>query len=106
MGGIFENFIIADILKQISHSGLSNSFYFFRDKTGHEVDLILESDGKTQLFEIKLGSVFHDDFLNGMRYFEKISKLSPDKTIIYSGETQKRSDVSVINWRSVDKIIL
>ncbi|HCA42352.1 MAG TPA: hypothetical protein DEP28_03785 [Bacteroidetes bacterium] len=44
-GQIFENFVIMEIIKQISWSKVKPKVYFYRDLNGNEVDLILELRG-------------------------------------------------------------
>jgi len=43
-GALFENFIIAEVLKENYYGGLGFNLYFWRTKHGAEVDLILEKD--------------------------------------------------------------
>jgi len=52
-GALFENFIIAEILKENYYSGLGFNLYFWRTKQGAEVDLVLEKDDQLIGVEIK-----------------------------------------------------
>jgi predicted AAA+ superfamily ATPase len=52
-GAILENYVVAEILKSYSNRGCGYSAYYYRDKDGKEIDLILESDGKLHPIEIK-----------------------------------------------------
>ena len=47
-GGIFENFIIGEFLKQRYNQGLDGNLYFWRDKLGREVDLLLD-EGQSRI---------------------------------------------------------
>lgn len=47
-GALFENFAIVDILKQRLNKGLPSNLYFWRDKAGHEIDLVGEWGGNIQ----------------------------------------------------------
>ncbi len=55
IGGMWENFIIAERLKYIRNKGGRNKFYFWRVYTGGEVDLVETLGKKMWGFEIKYG---------------------------------------------------
>lgn len=52
-GALFENFIIAEAMKQNSYSGNQNRLYYWRNKNGSEVDLVIESPEGLAGIEIK-----------------------------------------------------
>lgn len=71
-GNLFENFVINEIQKQFYNEALIAPIYFWRDKTGHEVDCIIERNGKITAVEIKSGQTFHGDFTDGLDYVGKL----------------------------------
>ncbi len=52
-GPIFETWVMAELLKSYLHNGLTPPFYFYRDKEGREIDLLVMRDGVTYPVEIK-----------------------------------------------------
>ncbi|MEI8232815.1 MAG: ATP-binding protein [bacterium] len=53
-GGVWENFIISEFEKKRRNDGLQLSFYFYREYSGQEVDLVVEDYHKTyRCYEIK-----------------------------------------------------
>lgn len=52
-GAIFENYVIAEFIKQNSNRLYKSSFYFWRTYEKKEIDLIEEREGKLFGFEIK-----------------------------------------------------
>ncbi|MBI1812956.1 DUF4143 domain-containing protein, partial [Candidatus Peregrinibacteria bacterium] len=52
-GPLFETFVVGEIIKSYFLRGLPPPITFFRDKEGHEVDLLIEADGALHPFEIK-----------------------------------------------------
>jgi len=53
-GPIFETFVINEIIKSYSNSGILDlPFYFYRDKDGNEIDLLIENSGTLYPIEIK-----------------------------------------------------
>ena len=84
-GALFENLVILEILKQRLNKGLPANLYFWRDATGHEVDLIAEWGGTIQAFEIKAGSTLKPDLIKNIRYFCDLAKTAKGH-LIYTGE--------------------
>ncbi len=54
-GALWENFIISERLKRILNHRLSTKLYFWRTYDQQEIDIIEETDGKLETFEIKAG---------------------------------------------------
>ncbi|MGL9779333.1 MAG: DUF4143 domain-containing protein [Wolbachia sp.] len=44
-GALFENLIVLEIFKKRLNQGLPANLYFWRDRTGHEIDLLAEWGG-------------------------------------------------------------
>jgi uncharacterized protein len=87
-GAFLENFVVLEIVKQLSWSGLYLKPYHFSIHGGSEVDLILE-DRKKQLFGIEIkstASVNQNDF-KGLRRLAEIAGNKFQKGIVlYSGD--------------------
>lgn len=105
-GPLFENFVVAELLKARLHHGRNGNIYFFRDNVGNEVDVILENGSSIKPVEIKLGSTISDDFFKGLRYYKKINKKNCAKPVlIYGGiDDQKRSDFNVFSYRNAQQV--
>jgi predicted AAA+ superfamily ATPase len=97
-GSLFENFVIAEALKTNAHNNLKRQFYFYRDNSGKEVDLIMHKDLKILPYEIKSSQTYNTEFINNLKYFSKLLELNEIGNVIYAGETQKRSDYTVYNY--------
>ncbi len=52
-GALMETYVISEIIKSYIHNGLQPNMYFYRDKTGKEIDLILEQNLTLYPIEIK-----------------------------------------------------
>jgi predicted AAA+ superfamily ATPase len=105
-GCLFESFIISELQKQRYNIGREPNLYFWRDKTGHEVDCIIEKAMELIPVDIKSGKTISSDFFDGIDYWCELSGNKPEASfLIYGGdEDQKRSKGNVLGWRSVDKI--
>ncbi len=57
-GALFENYVVADILKKIKHSALDAELYYFRTADKAEIDLIVDRKINQDFIEIKKSSTF------------------------------------------------
>lgn len=106
-GGIFENWVITELLKEQANRGEVPSVYFWRDKEGHEVDAVIESGPAWHAIEIKSGRTVAGDFFDGLDFWRK---QSPDADIrpwlVYGGETaQARERGKVVPWREIEGLL-
>lgn len=105
-GGVFESFVLSNLMKNQLNNNKDPSLYFWRDQQGHEVDCILEQGSDLLPIEIKSGKTVSPDYFKGLNYWNKLSEASPDKSfLIYGGNSnQKRSNAQVLSWKDLDKI--
>jgi uncharacterized protein len=102
-GAVFENLIITEKKKQIENEGSTNSLFFWRDKTGNEIDLITDNHKTIAIAEIKAGETINADFWRTLLYFEKLYESVLEKTVYYGGTAlQKRSGkLTIAGWQSL-----
>jgi len=100
-GSIYENYVIAEYIKRQFHAGIRPSAFFWRDQSGHEVDLIIERDSVIRAVEIKSAETLNPELFDGLRWFSGQTGLSSaDCTLVYGGkEEQTRSAGRVFPWR-------
>jgi predicted AAA+ superfamily ATPase len=88
-GALFENLILLEILKGRMNKGLPSNLYFWRDRTGNEVDLIGEWGGAIHAMEIKYGATFQEAYIKNLKYFAELCKQQPEvkllSYLIYTG---------------------
>lgn len=73
-GAFFETFVIMEILKSYYHNGEHPSFYYYRDNTGVEIDLLISSNGALYPIEIKKTSNPSKDMIKNFRILEKTNQ--------------------------------
>ncbi|HMV43588.1 MAG TPA: ATP-binding protein [Leptospiraceae bacterium] len=105
-GGIFENFVIMDLYKQFTNKGQIPPFYYWQDKHGKEIDLVIELGNKHLPIEIKSGKTISTDFFNNLNHYKKIGDASVLKgCVVYGGdEIQKRTDADVFSWKNLSSL--
>jgi predicted AAA+ superfamily ATPase len=88
-GNLFENLIIADIVKGALNKGIRPEMYFFRDSHGNEVDLLIRESGVIRPVEIKSAGTFSVDFIKGLERFQALGiKRVTTGAILYNGKQQ------------------
>jgi len=96
-GPLFENMIVSEMLKERFNVGLQDNLFFWRDKTGNEVDILLDDAGKLTSIELKSGETISQDFFKGLDYFSTLNSNPVKKLLIYGGKlAQNRSDGTVV----------
>lgn len=52
-GAILENYVVGEILKSYQNAARDCLLWYYRDKSSHEIDLVMEGDGQLHPLEIK-----------------------------------------------------
>ena len=96
-GALFENAVVAEVLKHRFNRGLQPNLSFFRDARGLECDLFYETGHGIGAIEIKAGSTVNSDYF---RSLDRVADLVPEvtaKAVVYGGtQRQSRSDYEVV----------
>jgi len=99
-GAVFESFVVSEMYKNFLHRGEPPSVYFWRDASGHEVDIIIDSGQALIPVETKSAQTIASDFFDNLIYWRKASgdETAP-AALIYGGDLSfKRSGVVVYPW--------
>ncbi len=104
-GALFENMIIADIVKNFYNRATPAPIYFWRDNVGNEIDCIIDEYSKIKCVEIKSSKTFSPDFFKGLNYYHNLNKDS-EKYLIYGGnKSRKIKEISIVTWDNTPKIL-
>lgn len=101
-GSIFEGMVVTELIKKRTNAGLPINLYYWRDKTGHEIDVIIDNAGKLLPIEIKSGKTLNAEFFKNIEYWSKLSG-AEKSVLLYAGEqNQKRTTgKEILNWRNL-----
>ncbi len=72
-GHIFENAVLLEILKTITHRGTDPQLYFWRTSYGAEVDLVIDTGKQLIPIEVKLSSTPRPAMAEAIKTFQQIS---------------------------------
>jgi len=85
-GAVFENMAICELLKSRLNCGKDPNLYFYREKSGLEVDVMSETSEGRRLYEIKAGKILRPEFMDNMKYLKGNLEDVNGTTVIYDGE--------------------
>lgn len=99
-GGLFENLVINEFIKESLNKGEEPNLTFWRDSTGNEIDLLQTIAGKQNAYEIKSGATYTSDYFKGISKWAKLSGAAPEQCFaIYAGDkSMKTSYGEVMSW--------
>ena len=87
-GAVFETFVFSELLKIFLHRGLKKELYYWRDKTGHEIDFVIPLGEKKLALEVKAGKTVHSDFFRNLNFWKKLGGGS-NCFILYNGTLEQ-----------------
>lgn len=105
-GSLFEAAILSELIKYRMNRGLPLNLHFWRDKTGHEIDCVIERGETLVPVEIKSSQTVNEELLKNLKYWVRISlQKKMNAFLIYSGDAeQKRQGVTILGWKKVLRI--
>jgi predicted AAA+ superfamily ATPase len=106
-GAIFETWVASEVFKARCNLGLDPRLFFFRDRKGLEVDLLVERAHDLVLVEAKSGATLASDFFSPL---ERVARLIQGtrsvealrSMLVYRGDhAPDLGDVQVCSWREI-----
>lgn len=105
-GALFETFVVSELLKRRFNKGLEPNLYFWRDRTGNEIDILVDTGDSLLPVEVKSGKTIAPDFFSAFRKWRDISGDSIQRGwLVYAGAAyQDRKECAVIPWNRIAEI--
>lgn len=102
-GTLFETIIVSEILKKEFNSAQHPALYFWRDRTGNEIDLVIENGNYLDPIEIKSGHTIVNDYFKMLKKWPKIAgEFAGQGRLIYGGsQLQNRDGFTIIPWQQI-----
>lgn len=106
-GALFENLVVAEVIKSQNNRGFMDNFFFYRDSNQNEVDLLLDNVISYDVIEIKSSETFNTSLVKGLNYFRQ---LFPGKTrnsiLCYVGKNEMNYlEHKLINYKNISELI-
>lgn len=99
-GALFESFVLSELLKSRYNQGLASDLYFWRDRSGSEVDVVIERGTYLQPIEIKSGQTLNQDYFAGLQKWLALAGAAAGQpALIYGGDqTLTHAGIAVWPW--------
>ena len=104
-GALFENMVIADMMKNYFNRGETSPLYFWRDNTGNEIDCLIEQGDLIKSIEIKSAATVSSDFFKGLNFYKSLNEKTKSY-LVYGGNRESvRNETEICAWSHIEKII-
>ena len=104
-GPIFETWVVSEVVKHRMNLGETRGLFFYRNRDGAEVDLVIEHPSRVTLVEAKSSQTPSSSLFDGVKRVQRHLVDSPlpcDAVVAYGGdESQDRAIGRLIPWDRV-----
>jgi predicted AAA+ superfamily ATPase len=87
-GSLFETFVVSELVKKRTNAGREINLFYWRDKTGQEVDVIIDDGISLLPLETQSGKTVHQEFFKNILYWLKFS--GKNKGVVLFGGDQRQ----------------
>jgi len=103
-GALFENWVVAELLKGRGARGKSDNLFFWRSHIGHEIDVLADRGDLLLPIEIKAGTTIASDWFAGLqKWLDLAGSVAGQPTLVYGGRArQSRRGINVLPWNEID----
>ena len=101
-GALFENLVIAELLKYKGNHNSNYELYFYRDSNHNEIDVVLDSGPSIKLLEIKLTSTPRPEHFSTMNKITKLLNRSRGFLLSFTPNKERVSEkVESLPWAEI-----
>jgi len=102
-GAVFESYVLSELYKNFVNQGVEADLYFWRDATGHEIDILMEINNELVPIEVKSGQTITGDYFKCIELWRKLADdAEHPAALVYTGDkTFRRKKVTVYRWSSL-----
>lgn len=97
-GAIFENAAVAELYRERQNADKENNLYFYREKSGREVDVLQGNLADLHAYEIKSSATLRPEFYRNLNYLKDLLPTVTETTIIFDGPSMAPG---VLNLRDI-----
>jgi len=102
LGQLFETMVVSEWIKAFYHRGEKPELYYWRSKSGVEVDLIIDRNGKLYPIEIKATSTLLPAHAEGLKRWRALAgNIASEGAIVANiSETSRLKGCKAISWEN------
>ncbi|HIJ97387.1 MAG TPA: DUF4143 domain-containing protein [Desulfuromonadales bacterium] len=107
VGSLFETFVVTELMKQRLNRVHDPRLFYWRDNTGHEVDLLHESGDTIIPIEIKSGASIQHDAWKGIEYYCSLNSKATPGVVVYGGSEQqdRSSGLRIVGFSQIGDLM-
>ncbi len=101
-GALFENWVIAELMKNRLNRGEASPLHFVRDRMGNEIDVVYNDDGVERGLEIKSATKLNSSMFKSILFWQRHQRFDSGR-MLYGGTTHQEgmNGSQVIPWCDV-----
>jgi predicted AAA+ superfamily ATPase len=102
-GAVFESLVLAELVKAYAHRGRRPPVYFWRDSSGHEIDVLIDQGSRLLAIEAKSGETAPSGFFDGLAWWKRLAHdPGAPALLLYGGdEAFTHRGISAVSWRAL-----
>lgn len=106
-GALFETLCVSEFLKGRYNRALTSNLFFWKGRSGREVDVLVEGGLALVPIEIKSAETVASDFFRGLEDWSKLAgPLAARAWLVYGGnDRQSREQAEVLPWRQIGELV-
>ncbi len=86
-GAIFESYVVSELIKSFAHRQQEAPLFFWRDITGHEIDILIDLGNRVIPVEVKAGETVAADATKALEWWTSIpANPNHSGVLVYGGE--------------------
>ena len=99
-GAIFESFVVAELIKAFAAMRRDAPLFFWRDATGHEIDILIDAGDRLIPMEIKSGQTVAPDAMRTLDWWTSIPANPNRGGVLVHGGVERFAlrDYQVLPW--------
>ncbi len=105
-GALFENWVVAELLKTLANKGKKDCLSFWRSHVGHEVNIVAQRGEKLIPIEVKSGATLVGEWFNSLSWWLKQAQSEAGQSfLVYGGDQRiQRNGIEVIPWKALHEL--
>lgn len=106
-GALFESYVVSEVRKRHWNVGSPGYLFYWRDRTGHEIDLLVERGGELVPVEVKASRTVTAPLFASLEWWCRIARRPTAGAILIHGgdETHRRGAGRALSWRRASTVV-
>jgi predicted AAA+ superfamily ATPase len=106
-GALFESWVVSELLKGRHLQAPGSNLHFWRDRSGLEIDVLIDQGEMLVPVEAKSGQTVASDFTTGIRRWSALAGVAAARGwVVYGGDAAvPRDEAEVLPWKQIARLV-